>query len=273
MSKLIDIINNKPMLKRLYRMLELGIGTADWKLLQPHIIQFDIDGVALTSEHLTQLQKQVNDDMVSQGYSQRDVNGLSNIISIYGTTAINVQTEAKPQNDVSIGFASKFYDYARGCYDKEKHDLSVKILAKELSKPNSYYLRTLDVFFMADKFEIDWFFDISKYIFDQACIPEFILTDNRFYPFNQFQTLTDAGFINSTTGSMSFNNTNVMHFPTAEVKVEIPKPPVILGIYTLTDAGAQLCDLCEADTNDDYLEKLKEVLEKRQAKVISIERK
>ena len=261
------------MLKRLYGMFEQGIGTADWKLLLPHIIDFDVEGDTLTTEQLTQFQKQVADDMVSQSYSPRDVLGVGNIITIYGKSAISVQAESAPDKDINVGFASKFYDYARGCYDNAKQELSVKILTKELLKPNSYYLRTLDVFFMADKFELDWFFEITKYVFDQACVPEFILNDNKFYPFNQFQTLIDAGFINSSVGSMSFHNTTVMHFPKAEVKVEIPKPPVGLGIYTLTDAGTQLCDFIEAVTTDDYLEKLKEVLEKRQAKVVSIDRK
>jgi len=261
------------MLKRLYKMLELGVCTAEWKLLQQWLKVFEIEGYELKEEHLTLFQKQVTDDMTTQDFSQRDILGLVNIITIYGRTAFSVQAETAPDKDINVGFASKFYDYARGCYDKAKQELSVKILTKELSKPTSYYLRTLDVFFMADKFELDWFYEITKYIFDQACVPEFVLNDNRFYPFNQFQTLVDAGFINSTVGSVSFNDTTVMHFPTAEVKVEIPKPPVGLGIYTLTDAGAQLCDLREAITTDDYLEKLKEILEKRQAKVVSIDRK
>lgn len=261
------------MLKRLFRMLELGVGTADWKLLQPYINEFDVDGEVLTSEQLACFQEKVAGDMTSQDYSPRDVNDLGNIITIFGRAAINVQESTPPDKDINIGFAPKFYDYARGCYDKVKQELSAKILAKELSKPNSFYLRTLDVFFMADKFELDWFFEITKYVFDQACVPEFVLNNNRFYPFNQFQTLVDAGFINSSVGNMSLNDTTVMHFPMAEVKVEIPKPPVGLSIYTLTDAGAQLCDLYEAVTTDGYLEKLKEFFEKRQAKVVISDRK
>lgn len=271
MSKLLDFIKNKPMLKRLYRMLELGIGTIDWKLLQTHLNEFDVKGDILTAEQIAQFQKNVADDMTSQGCSQRDILGIGNIILIYGMTAVTVQDEIVLEKDVNVEFATKFYDYAKDCFEKTKQEYSSKILAKELSKQDSYYLRTLDVFFMADKFELDWFFEITKYIIDQAYVPEFILHDNKFYPFNQFQTLIDSGFINSSTGSISFNETTIMRLSKAEIKIEIPKPPIRLSIYTLTDAGSQLYDLRIVDSTEDYLHKIKEVFENRQAKVLLID--
>lgn len=274
MSSLFDLIDKKPMLKRLYNMLELGISTIDLKLLLPYLNDYQVNDETITADIVTQFREHVNNDMASKDYSLRDVLGIGNIISIYGIAAVIVQAESVPGKDLEMDFAMRFYDYARTCSDSDKQSLSGKILANELIKPQTYFLRTLDAFFKADKFELEWFFEATKYIYDQACVPEFVLTDNKFYPYNQFQTLIDAGFVNSSSGTLSYGAPTTMHFSTADVNIEIPKPPFGLSVYTLTDAGAQLFDLRPEAPTDEFLNKLKEMLERNNlAKVVSIDRK
>ena len=274
MSKLIEIINSNPMLKRLQNMVEYGMSTADLKLLLQHLCAFEVEGTAVTADQLSQFRKQVADDMSAKDCSNRDVLEMSNVLAIYSMATVAVQPEATPTDDIDISWAGKFYDCARTIKDTELQSLWSKIFAKELMKPNSFFKRTLDVFAKADKFEIDWFYEVTKYVYDQACVPEFILFDNKFYPFNQFQTLIDAGFVNSNSGSISYHSASTLHFANAEVNIDVPKPPFGFSIYTLTDAGAQLIDLQSDAATDDFLTKLKEVLERNGlAKVTSIDRK
>lgn len=274
MNKLVDIIENKPILKRLYKMLELGIVTTELKLLSSHLQDFEVTGEDILEQDVLRFSKYVTDDMMSCGYSIRDIQSISNIVNIYGLTAVSVQTEEDPVNDINIGFASRFYDYAKNCFEKERQSLGVKILIKELLTPNSFFIRTLDIFFRVDKFEMDWFFEITKYVYDKSCLPDFLLTGNKFYPFNQFQTLVDAGFVNAPIGHISYDESFTMHFHNVEVIISILQSPLGLGIYTLTDAGSQLLDLAPSAPTDDYLNKLKEIIERNnRAKVESINRK
>lgn len=255
-------------------MVEYGMRTAELKLLIQHLCAFEIEGTAVTAEYLSQLKKQVADDMSDRDCSSRDVLEMSNVLAIYCMTAVAVQPEVSPSQDIDISWAGQFYDCARTINDTELQSLWGKILAKELMKPNSFFKRTLDVFAKADKFEIDWFYEIAKYVYDQACVPEFILFDNKFYPFNQFQTLIDAGFVNSNSGSISYHSASTLHFTNVDVNLDVPKPPFGFSIYTLTDAGAQLIDLRSDAATEDFLIKLKEVLERNGlAKVTSIDRK
>ena len=105
-------------------------------------------------------------------------------------------------------------------------------------------------------------------------MPEFILTDNKFYPYNKFQTLIDAGFVNSPNGTISFSENTTMHFVGAEIKIDKINSSFGVSTYTLTDAGNQLLGLKSQAAEDDFLNKFKEVIEKNnRAKVVSIEHK
>lgn len=214
------------------------------------------------------------DEMSKQQYSIRDIAEMSNLLTVYGEASISVQSEVLPENDIDIDWAVSFYDFARNIYNKDLQPLWSKILELELRKPNSFFKRTLDVFYRADKFELDWFFQVTQFVFDKSCIPEFILTDNKFYPFNKFQTLIDAGFVNASLGGLSYPESVTMHLTSVDVNIEIIKPPFGFSIYTLTDAGTQLLDLHQEPNSDEYLTKLKESIEKsNNAKVSSVVRK
>lgn len=270
MSTLLDIINTNPMLKRLYNVLEYGIETSELKLLLPRLNQFEIEGGALTIDHVISFRKQIVEDMLSHGCSLRDICGMKNIITVYGMAAISIQERSVPNGEFNKDFALKFYDYAKNCNDEDKQSLSIILFVKEMLWPNSFYLRTLDVFFKADKFEMDWFLEATKYIVDKTYVPKFILTDNRFYPFNKFQTLIDAGFMNASLGNISYTETATIKLSSAEMKLEIPTHPFVLSVYTLTDAGAQLFDLRPEPNADEYLDKLKETFEQNNRAKVTI---
>ena len=271
MAQLIDIINNNKSLSLVYHYLELGFHTSDANVVKNCLNSFQIDGETLTQEILFEFRKHVTEVMTRQQYSKRDIEEISNIVTIYGATFISAQSESFPEHSIDPAWSAIFYDFAKNIYNSDIQPLWSKILELEIRKPKTFFRRTLDAFYRADKFESDWFFEITQFVFDNSCIPEFILRDNKFYPFNKFQTLIDAGFVNASLGRLSYQESVTMHLTSVDVNVEILRPPYIFSIYTLTDAGSQLLELRPVPNSEEYLTKLKETIEKNNiAKVSSI---
>jgi hypothetical protein len=274
MAQLIDIINNNKSLRQVYHYLELGFHTCDADVFQSCLNSFQVDGETLNPDMLLEFRKYITEEMAKRQCSKRYIAEMNNIVTIYGSALISVQFETFLETNIDSAWAINFYDFASKIYDQDIQPLWSKILEIELKKPKSFYKRTLDVFYRADKFELDWFFEITQFVFDKACVPEFILIDNKFYPFNKFQTLIDAGFVNASLGRLSYSESVTMHLTSADVHVEIIKPPLGYSIYTLTDAGSQLFDLRPELNSEEFLTKLKESIEESNiAKVSSIVRK
>ena len=271
MTQLIDIINNNKSLSQVFHYLELGFHTSDANIVLNCINSFQIEGEILTMEVLSEFRKCAIEEMENRQYSKRDIVEMNNIVTIYGAASISVQSENIPEVNIDIDWAICFFDFAKNIQNQELQSFWSKILEFELRKPKSFFKRTLNVFYRADKFEIDWFFQITQFVFDKSCVPEFILTDNKFYPFNKFQTLIDAGFVNASLGGLSYPEAVTIHLTSVDMIIEIIKPPFSLSIYTLTDAGTQLFDLRPEKNTKEYLSKLKETIEKNNnAKVSSI---
>lgn len=270
---LYDFIDKKPMLKRLYNILEFGISTSMLNFLLAHLNEFEIGGTQLTADHITHLKKNVFDDMVSKKYSLRECFELANIINICGVTAVGVQDEKVHEKDINMDWAARFFDYSKDCGDSETQLLWSKILYKELNNPGSVFKRTLSVLYSAEKFELDWFYEMTKIAFDRSCIPDFVLHENKYLAFNKFQTLVDLGLVNPTSASIAYiNKTDTLRFTSCIFKIEIANIPYNMGVYTLTDAGTQLFDLRELPADDNYIQKVREKLEAgNNVKVLEIE--
>lgn len=270
---LYDFIDNKPMLKRLYNILEFGISTSMLNSILPHLHEFEIEGTQLTSDHVAHLKKKVFDDMSSNNYSLRECLEVANIINIYGITAVGIQDEKVPDKNINMEWAARFFDYSKNCDDSEIQQLWSKILYKEQNNPGSVFKRTLSVLYSAEKFELDWFYEMTKIAFDKSCIPEFVLHENKYLAFNKFQTLVDLGLVNPTSASISYiNKTDTLRFTDRILKIEIANIPYNMGVYTLTDAGTQLFDLKVLPSEDNYIQKVREKLEAgNNVKVLGIE--
>ena len=102
---------------------------------------------------------------------------------------------------------------------------------------------------------------MAKYVFDQTCIPEFIIHDDTFFAFNKFQTLIDFGLVNPIHASVSYGKNVVIPLSQAQIQLNITTPLVMI-VYLLTDAGSQLYELKKEATPDQYLNKMKEIMER-----------
>lgn len=261
MNSLIDLINNNQALKQLLNCLEFGLHTFERNILFSHFKSLNIDNKEFTNEHVQKLHQLINDDMVSKKSSRRDINEMNNVLSVFCQTAVDIQSETVSEECINPCWIARYFDCVKNICDKDLRILWSKLLIQELKQPNTIFLRTLDVFHRADKFEIEWFYEITKFVLDKTCIPEFVITGNQFYKFNKFQTLIDAGFINASMGSIAYPESTTIHLASAEIKIDILNPPLGMNIYTLTDAGMQIFDLNYETTPDEYINKLKDVIE------------
>ncbi len=163
MAQLIDIINNNKSLRLVYHYLELGFHTNDANVVKSCLNSFQIDGETLTQDMLLEFRKYVIEEMTKRQYSKRDIGEMNNIVTIYGAASISIQSDSFPEISIDPAWAVSFYEFARNIYNQDLQPLWSKILELELRKPKSFFKRTLDVFYRADKFELDWFFEITQF--------------------------------------------------------------------------------------------------------------
>lgn len=261
MNSLIDFINKNQSLKQLLNCLELGLHTFERNILFSHLKSLNIENEEFTNDHVQMLHQLITDEMVSKKSSHRDIIEMNNVLSVFAQTAVAIQSETVSEEGINSCWIARYFDCVKNICDKDLCVLWSKLLMKELKQPNTIFLRTLDVFHRADKFEIDWFNEITKFVLDKACIPEFVITGNKFYQFNKFQTLIDAGFVNPSLGNLSFPESDTIHMVSVDIKIDVLHHPFAMSVYTLTDAGMQIFDLnCEI-TPDEYINKLKDVME------------
>ncbi len=259
---LYDYIQSKPILNRLYNVLELGLHTNELKTLLPFLSNYDLNSSMLNADHITDLRKQIFNDLEVQGYSLRDLLELCNIVAIYGITAVDLQNETLPEREVDRNWAARFCDYARNYSELDLQQLWSKILFKEMIQPGAFFKRTLEVLYQAEKFEIDWFYESCQFIVDKAYIPNFVIQENT-YPFNKLQTLIDCGLVNASLAGITFNkaegsdNVITINTMSESFNIDINNKNLSIRVYTLTDSGSQLCDLKQVKSPASYIEKLK----------------
>lgn len=274
MGNLKTLINNSQTLGEIYQSLEQTLPIAAMRIFRSHLNNFMLEQDNLTNDDIVRFQNECAHSMHNKEFAAREIFEMSNVIQIYGKAFVELQNSSLSEKKVDKEWLFRFYDYAKTCSQKEKQELWSKVLCDELKAPKSFYVRTLDVLDKAESFELDWFYSAVRMAFDRSCIPVFAMNDNRFYHFNQFQTLIDAGFLNASEAVLELTDTATLHFPNADVQMETVKDKYNFHVYTLTDAGSQLCQLKSASASDDFLNRLQELLGRNErVKIISINRK
>lgn len=256
-----DYIQQNKLLSRLYSHLSFCISSDAKELLVQTMSEFTLSGESLTLADMCSFREQLMCEMKPSTYQERSRWEMANILSVWGQAAVELQGVSLPEQEVKKSWIIRFYDYAKRCEDPYIQTLWSQILCKEIQAPNTFFMRTLELLDKAEKFEVDWFFDMAKYVFDQTCIPEFIIHDDTFFAFNKFQTLIDFGLVNPIHASVSYGKNVVIPLSQAQIQLNITTPLVMI-VYLLTDAGSQLYELKKEATPDQYLNKMKEMMER-----------
>lgn len=204
------------------------------------------------------LKEAMVEDFIAVARTTRDKQEIANIAAIYGMAAQELQMLDPlqlPDRQISNEWAAIFYDNAKYCSYEEVQVFWSKILVGEIQSPGRFYKRTLANLKLLEKHEAEWFCKLCSFILEEAYFPVFVI-ENELLPFNQFQSLVDAGFINSEQGSLTIDNDEIIPLKTQKIDVHCCGKEFHMPVYTLTDMGAQLSSLVHVETDDDFLKEL-----------------
>ena len=218
------------------------------------------------------LKEAMAQDFISVARTTRDRQEIANISAIYGMAVQELQmldSIQLPETQVSSEWAAHFYDNARYCGDEEVQVLWAGVLAGEIQAPGSFYKRTLTNLKLVEKHEAEWFCELCRYIIEGSYFPLFIV-ENETFPFNQFQSLVDAGFINAEQGSLTIAEDEIIPLQSKQIDVRCLGNGFHLSVYTLTDMGVQLSSLVQVETDGTFLNELVRIMNESQQIVVKV---
>lgn len=243
-------------------VLEKWFVSLDQRLL---VAQNDVTNIAyLKCECAKEINKEIQ--------SRRDVREISNIVSAY-SFAIN-ELKKLPRVDgenLDPDWATAFYDSAKDSSDEEIQVLWGKILAGEIAHHGKFYKRTLSILKNMESEEAKHFVELVPLLITKETVPEFIFQNNKFFQYNDLQTLMDCGIVNSSDGLYTYTGLDQVKLPGFKlVSKNNDVKELQLEGFALTDAGLQLCQLIECNYADEnYVKQLADRLSRRNNKEIS----
>lgn len=211
-------------------------------------------------------------DMIEVARTSRDRNELHNIAEIYGGAIRELQDFDPSQLPVALpsdDWSALFYDSAKDCSDDDIRVIWSKILAGEIKSPGSYYKRTLTNLKQMERHEAEWFVKLCKYVIEDTYVPELVLYEDLF-PFNEYQSLVDCGFLNANHGSMEVKFDTMLPLRDKELHVKIKDRPYHMNVIILTDTGMQISKLISVEADAVFAEKLVEQINKSEVATATI---
>lgn len=203
-------------------------------------------------------------DMIEVARTSRDRNELHNIAEIYGGAIRELKDfdpSRLPAEQPTNDWSAHFYDSAKDCSDDDIRVIWSKILAGEIKSPGSYYKRTLTNLKQMERHEAEWFVKLCKYVIEDSYVPEFVLNEDIF-PFNEYQSLVDCGFLNANHGSMEIKFDSMLPLRDKELHIKIKDRPYHMRVIVLTDTGIQISKLISVEADTVFADKLVEQINK-----------
>jgi len=266
---LLDYIKSNPLLARLFYSLEFSLPSFVYGVFKKQVTDYRVKTPSQVSDLINNLKGKILDDMRLKEMSPRDVLEVGNVLSIYNIAYSFVDESILFDKRIDTGWATYFYDCSKRVSDIKEQERWARIMVKELKTPGAIFKRTLHILSMASEVELDWFYDFIQYSLDDSYIPSFVI-DNNFYPFNQFQSLIDCGFLNATQASVSYKSKDNIKTKAGSIIIDTKEGKASIGAYTLTDAGLQLCDLGEKKAPYSFYEKVKDIFEQTGNTIVDI---
>lgn len=257
---LIDYIKNDILLARLFYSLEFSLPSFVYGVFKKQVTSYEVKAPGQSDVILSELKDKILDDMRLQEMSPRDIQEVGNFLSIYDIAFSLIDVNVQIDKRIDTGWAAYFYERSKMISDNKEQLIWGKILVKELKTPGTIYKRTIDALSSTEESELDWFYEFLQYSLDDSYIPSFVI-DNNIYPFNQFQSLIDCGFLNATLAGVSYKSKEVIKTKAGNITIDSKDGKATIGAYTLTDAGLQLCDFGEKKAPRSFYEKVKEIFE------------
>lgn len=269
MGSLIKIEGNA--LEKLIDVVSLGIGT----LYRPRQIRKEADAQAYAIRVIGKAQAEVEtearlieletEERISKRIIARESKRQDNIDAIVEMAANNLKGESVSEEPVDIDWATRFFGIVQDVSREEMQILWARILAKEIERPSSFSMRTLEVlrnisFNEAETFEKvaqfilfqnDYFIYNNETVLDQfgihyldlALLKECGLLQSGDLVKKNYDSKPDRDMV---AGIVYGKYIILMTIPKGAKKIRIP-------VILLTKVGQEIFSLLEPATNMEYL--------------------
>lgn len=251
-------------LARVIDCLDRGISS----MLSPYVYKrlerakMEIEQERSDQNALIAIKEAMTQDIINVARTSRDRLELQNVAEIYGAAMLELQNfnpAQLPSEIPSNEWTAHFYDCAKDCSDDEIRILWSKILVGEIKSPGKYYKRTLTNLKQIEKHEAEWFVELCKYVIDETSVPFFVLQE-KLFPYNEFLSLVDCGFVNASKVNMEIKENGVLALKGYNLYVELKGHPYRMTAMALTNTGIQICGLVNTESDESYVDMLVGVL-------------
>ena len=264
-------VNGKP-LEKLIDVVSKGIGT----LYNPRKIRKEADAQAYAMKVLEKAQAEAASESmmieadtferIGQRMVAQEIRRQNNIDSIVESAAVDLRDKNVSDEPVSEDWATRFFGIVQDVSNEEMKALWAKILAKEIERPASYSVRTLDVLRNISYEEARLFTKMSEFVFlqDEYC---FVYKDENalkrknlgYWAIAKLKEagLLQVGEMTAKTFTSSKSGISMHNFVCGNRFFSLTLQPntgeIVLPIYLLSQAGYELCELTEHKDNEDYI--------------------
>lgn len=191
----------------------------------------------------------------------QEIQKQENIESIVDN-AYQLLAQETEVSDVPVdnGWMIRFINSVSDITDKDLQMLWSKILAGEIKNPNTFSLRSLEVLKNMTKYEAELFQKMAPFVTDGYIINDDEIETKYNFSYEDILKLDDCGLMNSD-GKISrniplFDNRIIMcnknYILLSNETNNIDKPIISLNVFLLTEAGNNILEMLDIDSNNDY---------------------
>lgn len=277
-------IDGKP-LEKLIEVVSNGIGT----LYRPRKIRKEADAEAYAIKVLEKAKAEAGADSmlveadtierIGKRLVAQEIRRQNNIDTVVEAAAEDLKGKDVSEDPVSEDWATRFFGIVQDVSQEEMKVIWSKILAKEIERPSTFSMRTLETLRNLSAEEADLFVKIAPFVMQQNS--HFIFNESDALSkcgihYVDIAKLTECGLLqpgtfvkkiyesepdrDSITAIINCRYVVFMTLPQGTNKVGIP-------ITLLSQTGIELYGLLEPETNLDYIKSLAEYVKKKNADV------
>lgn len=261
-------------LEKLIQVVSKGIGT----LYRPRKIRREADAQAYAIKVLKKASTEAEAEaaiieadtasLIIQRLEGKEVRRQENIDTVVELASQNLEGKTVSDEPVDVDWATRFFDIVQDVSKEEMKVLWAKILAKEIERPSSFSLRTLELLRTVSSEEAELFMRLSRFVLKQESCFVFIEKGDmsKFgLSYNDLARLREAGFLQ--TGELvqrtyHSNNTetqqSIIIYGHKVLVLSIPPNTknIVFPISILTRAGCEIYELIEHDDDMGYMKDL-----------------
>lgn len=268
-------------IEKLIDVVSKGIGT----LYRPRQIRKEADAQAYAIKVVGKAQAEADaekrlieietEDRICRRIAAKEIRRQANIDSIVELAANNLEGETVSDKPVDEDWATRFFEIAQDISREDMKMIWARILAKEVEKPSTFSLRTLEVLRNISTEEAKTFEKVASLV---LCQSELFIYNNPEeleklgIRYVDLALLTECGLLQS--GDLVTKN----YRPQPDTKVSsgiiygkfvilltlpMSSPIVDIPVVLLTKAGQDLYELIEPESNMEYMKALANAIKKK----------